>query len=123
MPETSEFDRKLQAALTELQATGMRRRWSFNPYESNLLRWLGFRVRPPHYRSFWRAFFGIGLYFGIIWGIGMWIMLWRFEWTGAGVPWRYIIGTCLVGTLYGLFMALSLRRDRRKYRLSKWDDL
>ena len=122
MPETSEFDRKLQAALTELEATGMWR-WSYNPPEGIVSRKVGFRVRPPHYRPFWRAFFGIGLYFGIIWGIGMWIMLWRVEWSGTGVPWRYLIVTCLAGTLFGLSMALSLRRDRRKYRLSKWDDL
>lgn len=122
MPETSEFGRKLQAALAELQATGMWRA-NYDPHVDRGLRKLGLRVRPQHYRPFWRVFFGMGLNFAITWGILMWIMVWRFEWSGTGVPWRYIIVSCLGGTFFGLFMALSLRRGHRKHHLSDWDAL
>lgn len=108
MPETSKFDRKLQAALTELEATGMWRA-NYDPHIDRGLRKLGLRVRPPHYRSF----LSTKLVFGASFVIGFAII------AELAKP----IDTLAIGLIFGGGMALVYYRDRRKHSLSDWDAL
>ena len=108
MPDTSEFDRKLQAALTELQATGMWRA-NYDPHIDRGLRKLGLRVRPPHYRTFLSTM----LVFGASFVIGFAII------AELAKP----IDTLAIGLIFGGVMSLVYYLDRRKHRLSNWDDL
>lgn len=125
MTDKAEYDRKLAAALAELRATSM---WSANydPPMDRALRRLGLRLRPPHYRSFMRVFLGYALFFAIGWGALMWMWAWREAWVTAGfvgVPWEYLVRSCIFGSVIGLALALSLFYDRRKHRLRDWDAL
>ena len=108
VPETSEFDRKLQTALAELEATGM---WwaNFDPHVDRGLRKLGLRVRPPHYRSFLSTM----LEFGASFVIGFAII------AELAKP----IDALAIGLIFGGGMALVYYRDRRKHSLSDWDTL
>jgi len=66
-----------------------------------------------------RALFS-GLTFAIIWGVAMWLLIWRAQ----GFSLLAAIGTALfAGALFGaMTTALSLRK-RRKLGLPSWDQL
>ncbi len=118
MPETSEFDRKLQTALAELEATGMWRA-NFDPHVDRGLRKLGLRVRPPHYRSFLSTMLG----FGALFAIGMAVLSALTRSIGARDISNVGLNALAAGLIFGGGMALAYHLDRRKHRLSIWDDL
>lgn len=118
MPETSEFDRKLQAALNEQEATGMWRA-NYDPHVDRGLRKLGLRVRPPHCRSFLATMLG----FGALFAIGMAIISALSGSIGARDITSAGLNALAVGLIFGGSMALSYHLDRRKHRLRDWDDL
>lgn len=117
VPETSEFDRKLQAALAELEAAGL----TGSSYDLPLdrgLRKLGLRLRPSHYQSFTLnalKWFG---FFAAVTSATMWALD-----VSDRDPLLILIQVSIGGVLFGMFMALCHRRDRRKHRLSDWDAL
>jgi hypothetical protein len=114
-----EFQRKLQAALQELSETGM---WSanYNPLASMIFRFIGFRVRPPHYMSARGIFLYMMAWFAPLFGYVMY--MWQWRWMGVSV-WMAIIIALFAGALFGAAMAWVITRDRRKHKLSDWDDL
>lgn len=118
MSVSSEFERKLQAAFAELQATGMRRA-NYDPHFDRGLRMLDLEVRPPHYLPMTRAILRAGGYFAVFWGGFMWLTVWRTVWS----PLLAIVFSIFAGALFGLVIAARYRRERRKHQLSDWDAL
>ena len=113
------FERKYAAAMTELQATEM---WpsNYDPPINRLYRKFGTQVRPPHYVQFWRALLGQGVFFGIFWGVLMWV----FEWRGSGMPIAGMVSSVLLaGAIFGATMAGMYAHGRKKWKLTAWDDL
>jgi hypothetical protein len=81
---------------------------------------LGLTDRPPHYRPFWRNALWSGAYFASLWGVAMWLLLWR----GEGMPWGLAVGrTVFAGAFFGLWMAAYYHRSARRHGLSRWEDL
>ena len=119
MTDRVEFERKLARAQAELTATGMRRA-NVDPWLDRWLRRRGLRLRPPHYRDPWRYGVGLGVYFAVTWGVAMWLVFW----SAQGMPVPVAIGTAVfAGMGFGLIMALYMAWGRRRYRLTRWDDL
>lgn len=115
----NEYERKFDAAMQELANTKI---WMSNyaPPLMNLQRRLGWLVRPPHYAPIWRIVLGYALWFGPIWGLMMWFAQWRAQ--GHSVT-AAIAFAAISGLLFGTFMALYYTWSRRRYRLSRWEDL
>ncbi len=115
----NEYERKFQAAISELEKTDIWRS-NYAPPASRVQRRLGQEVRPPHYASFWRVASGYGFWFAGIWGIIMWLTQWRAQ----GLPVSAAIASAaLAGAMFGLILAAYYARSRRKYGLSRWEDL
>lgn len=115
----SVFARRQDAAIAELERTKM---WPSNyaPPIYHFQRKLGMQVPPPHYMGFGRVMIGQGLFFGVIWGFFMWIT----QWNGTDMTLVRIIATVgLTGAAFGFAMALSYAYGRRKWKLTKWEDL
>ena len=117
----TEYERKFEAAMTELVEKGM---WSkdYMPPLLKAQRALGLRSRPPHYLPFWRLALGIGLPTGIGWGIGMWAVFELLQ-TQKVPAWAIAIAAAWMGILFGVAMAASFSRGGRKYGLRQWRDL
>lgn len=115
----TDYERKFDAAMAELATTTM---WPSN-YAPPLLktqRRFGWLVRPPHYASVSRIIIGYGLWFGPLWGIVMWFLQWRAQ----GFSVLLAIGfAAFAGALFGALMSAYYMHARRKYGLSKWEDL
>lgn len=92
-------------------------------YESPLLRlmWrLGLNVPPPHFAPFWFNAITIGVFFGVAWGVLMWLMSWSpqgLSWPGA------LIAAAGAGVLFGTAMAAYYAHGKRKYSLPPWHEL
>lgn len=115
----SEFERKYDAAMKELEATEM---WPSNylPLIYRLYQKLGVKARPPHYANFLSTFVGQGLFFGVFWGLFMWL----FEWRGTDVQLDGAVSSALIaGAFFGGVMTLGYAHGHRKWKLTKWDDL
>ena len=107
------------AALPLLSSTGMKR----SNYEPPLLRllWrLGVDARPPHFASFGVNALVSGIFFGSVWGISMWLFLWRQQAAPVVVS---LFSSFLAGLLFGIAMATHYTYGRRKYKLPSWHSL
>lgn len=114
----AEYERKLSAAIEELKATGIWRA-NYAPPSFRLMRYFGLRVRPPLYVKPWRIFVSCAIWFGFSWGCAMWLI----EWRGRLPPETALAITSFAGLLFGAMMTFWYTRNRRKYRLSNWEDL
>ncbi|MGM0428772.1 MAG: DUF6404 family protein [Pseudomonadota bacterium] len=113
------FKEKKQAALTELKSSKI---WQSNYQPPFLLFmwWLGIETKPPHYNSFIHNALSLGSFFGLFWGVIMWL----FVWNSNNLPVLVAIVACLLaGVLFGLSMASYYRISARKNNLSQWDEL
>lgn len=113
------FESRRAKALDLLKSTGMLR----SNYEPPLLRalWkIGCEVPPPHFVPFWKVMLFAALWFGGVWGLFMWLVVW----SGQGVPLTATLGiAALAGGCFGLFMALYYAHGRRRYCLPAWSAL
>jgi len=76
----------------------------------------GWSVPPPVLAGFWFNFLLMGGFFGVFWGIAMWVIQWR-----HGAPPGLMVAVSLAtGAGFGLFMALYFRHVARKHRLPSW---
>ncbi len=115
----SEFDRKQAAALAILQKSSIWRSNYFPPFL--WLAWkVGLKLRPPHFGRFVQNVCGMGLYFTVIWGFAMWLMLWSRQ----GMPFVWAVTwSVLVGVVFGVLMGLYYVYSARKYNLPSWESL
>lgn len=115
----TEYERKFDAAMDELRTTEM---WTSNhsPPALRVLKALGFKARPPHYANLWIVFCSSAVWFAVVWGLIMWFVTWR----AAGFTGLDAAGaSAFAGVLFGAFMSVYYRRGRKKYGLTRWDDL
>ncbi|MGM0905252.1 MAG: DUF6404 family protein [Pseudomonadota bacterium] len=70
------FKEKKQAALSELKSSKI---WQSNYQPPFLLFmwWLGKETKPPHYSSFINNALSLGSFFGLFWGVIMWLFVWN----------------------------------------------
>ena len=113
------YDKKCKLVAKELASSGIRQSNS-NPPLLKLLRKVGVKVVPPHYRSFFSNALSSGAYFGPVWGILMYFMLWRYQGlhlVGA------LTSSCLAGLIFGICMASYYKYSARINKLTPWEDL
>ncbi|MGC1495480.1 MAG: DUF6404 family protein [Sulfitobacter sp.] len=115
----SEYDRKLSAAIAELEGTKM---WPsmYMPPIFHAYRAIGLKVRPPHYANILRGAVEQGIFFALVWGLFMW----AFEWRETDLPLDgMVLAVVFAGVLFGGAMAVAYAFGRRKWQLSAWEDL
>lgn len=79
---------------------------------------LGVELPPPLFMSFWQAAFFMGGFFGVSWGLVMWLV----QWSRQGMPFELVLGACAsAGVLFGLCMAAYFRYLARKHELPSWE--
>ena len=115
----SDYTRRLNAALNELDGSGIKRA-NYAPPVFRLARALGLRPRPPHYMGFARAALMAGPAFGLLWGVIMWAVTWRNSGMPVGIA---LLASLLAGVLFGLAMATYYRWAASEAGLSRWEDL
>ena len=115
----SDYERKYQAAIAELEQTDIWRS-NYAPLALRVQRRLGQQVRPPHYAPFLRTTCGYAFWFSGVWGILMWFTTWRDQgFSGASA----VTSAALAGLMFGGVIAAYYAWSRRRYGLSDWDDL
>ena len=112
------YEKKLKAALELLATTGIWRS-NYSPPLFRLLWLCGVRVPPPHFRSFVANTTTLGSFFGIAWGMAMWLLVWRGEDRGEVI----LAASALAGLLFGLCMAAYYQHGQRKHALPDWETL
>jgi len=80
---------------------------------------LGIPIPPPHFLSFGTLALMMGGFFGVFWGILMWLVFWKRETLPAGGA---FVASLIAGILYGLVMASYYRWKARKLGLPSWRD-
>lgn len=108
------------AIVEELHAQGIGRYTSAPPIYR--LAWrLGFCIAPPHYRSFRRLALEMGVPFGLLWALFMWVLFWRND---QNFPTETIaaavsvgVAALLAGIGFGLSMAGYYRWQAKSLRL------
>ena len=110
--------KKREAALRLLESKGISRGNCAPPALRGLWR-LGFDVPPPHFAGFGITALVTGSYFGIAWGLLMWLFFWSHR--GFSVI-AGLISASLAGVLFGLSMAGYYAYGRRKYGIPLWHD-
>lgn len=119
MTQDPDFDRRHAAALTEMAVAGMKASQA-NPLGARLLAKAGFRTIPAPYRSFQSNTLFMGLYFGVLWGVLMYFWIWR----GQNMTVQHAVAAAAVaGLLFGLGMAAVANWQRKRWHLSRWQDL
>ncbi len=108
-----------EAALQLLEATGMRKS-SYAPPGVLLLWRLGIDCPPPHFARFWSVLVLSGVYFGIFWGLLMWL----FSTASKSLLFGSLpLAACFAGGFFGLGMAIYYAYGRKKYQLPLWEDV
>lgn len=115
----NDHERKFQAAMNELEQSGMWRS-NYAPIVMRIQRRLGQEVRPPHYASFMSTAIGYAFWFGGVWGILMWFAQWQAQ--GYTIS-AAVISAAFAGILFGAMIAGYYRWSGRKHGLSDWGDL
>lgn len=115
----SDFDRRLEAALAEMEAAKIKP-GNANPPLYRALQKRGYAVPPPLYGAPLKVAFGMGAFFAVLWGVFMW----AFTWSRSGVPLDVaLIGALFAGALFATGMSLYYSFLRKKHALTQWDAL
>ncbi|KAB7616240.1 hypothetical protein F9L33_05685 [Amylibacter sp. SFDW26] len=113
------YEEKYQKALAELEASGIRKA-HYLPVGHRISKHFGSQSRPPHYNTFYKNAFSMGIWFTVGWGIGMWILVWRHA---DKIYSEAITAAGFAGMIFGLAMGCFYKFMARKNNLSDWDDL
>jgi hypothetical protein len=113
------YPRRLETALAQLAATGIMKS-NYAPPLFRILWRMGVYVRPPHFASFSSNFLLTGTWFGLVWGVLMWLFVWPA--TGQ-MPLAALAAALFAGGMFGLSMALYYRYGARKHKLSDWSQI
>lgn len=109
---------KLEAMYRHMGRLGIARATAAPPAWRLLWR-LGFEVPPPLFTPFWPGAIAMGLFFGVTWGVFMWLALWSRQ----GMPPVLFAAVSLAaGAAFGLIMAAYFRHLARKHGLPAWAD-
>lgn len=114
----SDYEKKFQRAIAEMESSGLRKSGKIAPCD-RFLRRLGFEPIPEYYRTTLSRFAYDPLIYGGLAGFGMFLV--------ADVPQDMVLRLVLyfgaVGYLVTVLFELSIRRARKRYSLSSWQDL
>ncbi len=113
------FERKKERAFAIMDSKKM---WRSN-YAPPLLRglWkLGLKIPPLPFASFWQITLIMGFVFGPLWGLAMWLFIWKEM--GAQPSWA-ILRSLSCGILYGVMMAAFHRWRKKANNLPDWKNL
>jgi hypothetical protein len=122
MPEREQglnHRQKVKRLLADLHKEGV---WpsTVAPPLFKLLWALGWNVPPPLFLGFITLTIFMGTAFGLGFGVAMWLLQWQAGKIPVGVA---IIGSALGGLLFGLIMAVYMRRKAASLGLPRsWDD-
>ena len=110
------YREKVDASIAGLIARGV------NPYTAAPPAWrlawiLGAKVPPPHFMSFSSLALISGGFFGVLWGVAMWFVLWG----SMGLPFATLMGLT-AGALFGLSMGAYYRHSASKLKLPPWEE-
>ncbi len=114
-----DFQKRKEAAFKVLRESGISSA-NFNPPMRRLLERLGLKSKPPHFASFLEVSSLYSIYFGVVWGLTMWLLVWR---ATPASPRLFIAISAGAGICFGLSMAAYYAYGRRKYKLPSWDSL
>lgn len=81
---------------------------------------MGATMPPPPFAPFWMNTLFSGVWFGSVWGILMWFILWQDQNTNILVD---LLASFTSGLLFGLFMALFHAWRKRVNKLPSWESL
>ncbi len=109
---------KREAALRLLETKGISHS-NYAPPAARLLWRLGFDVPPPHFAGFGATALVAGSYFGVAWGLIMWLLFWSHQHFSIAIGLIVALGA---GVLFGVFMASYYAYGRRKYGIPLWRD-
>jgi small-conductance mechanosensitive channel len=114
-----DFHKQREHALELLAQAGIDSS-SYAPPMMLLLWRCGVKIKPPHFMGFGANALLSGAWFGVCWGVVMWMMLWYSQ----GVDVRLALaGAGIAGLCFGLFMASYYARQREKHGLPSWESL
>jgi hypothetical protein len=110
-------EEKIAAMINDLSLKGL------SPYTSapplyRLLWRLGFDIPPPPFASFASNALMMGITFAVVWGLLMWFVLWRGEFSTIAA----IVTSVVAGVCFGLAMAAYYRWRVSKLGLPRWED-
>jgi hypothetical protein len=113
------FEEKCSFAIQELESAKI---WksNYNPPIVKLIHRLGFQVPFPHYNSFLSNALFIGSFFGLVWGLLMYFLIWR-EQNISLVT--FATAVIFAGTFFGISMALYYWYGFKKYNLTPWVEI
>lgn len=114
--DRKDYHRRLDHAFRECETAGLSR-YTYDPWPDRILRRMGLRPRPPHYRG--RSWLAVTMSLVAIgWTAGAW--LFGPEHT-SGL--RAVVGGLIMALIVGVGQAWETGHQRRKHGLSKWEDL
>lgn len=115
----SEFDRKLEAARAEMTKAGIGASTQEPPL-TRFSRQMGYKSVPPLYQGFLKTTLRMGSFFGLAWGVFMWLFIWKQNGMPVSVA---VTGAIAAGVLFGVAMAGYYAYMRKKHGLTDWDAL
>lgn len=114
--DRKDYHRRLDHAFRECETAGLSR-YTYDPWPDRILRRMGLRPRPPHYRG--RSWLAVTMSLVAIgWTAGAWLL--GPEHT-SGL--RAVVGGLIMALIVGVGQAWETGHQRRKHGLSKWEDL
>ncbi|MES2825620.1 MAG: DUF6404 family protein [Pseudomonadota bacterium] len=113
------FEEKCSFAIKELENAKIRKS-NYNPPFLKLIHKLGFNVPFPHYNSFANNALGSGVFFGLSWGLFMYIFVWSAQ--NMPVP-AIVLATVGAGAFFGITMASYYKYGFKKYKLTPWHEI
>jgi hypothetical protein len=118
MSDYDAYERRLARALEEMRAASLKRDYR-EAWFDRLLRRCGLRLRPLNYYNPWQVALVSGLYFSLAYGGAMYLLSWR----GSGEVLGPLVGVLVSGAGFGAIFGTFVAIQRRRYRLSRWQDL
>lgn len=113
-----DYERKYQLAIAELENAGLQER-GVTPPIIRFLRTIGCKPRPQYYRSTVSRFAYDPLILGGFWGLAMILV--------TGTPMRLLAVWVLASAAFGYSLTIlsevSIIRQRKRQKLSRWEDL
>src|SRR5437867_12529072 len=110
---------KVEILIADFRERGIKKALAA-PLPYRLLWKLGFHVTPPHFATFAANALPMAIFYGVLWGILMWLLFWRRE-RDFPIPAAIIASACF-GLVMGVGLAISYRRKARKLSLPRWED-
>ncbi|MCW9474420.1 DUF6404 family protein [Klebsiella grimontii] len=114
-----DFEERKQKALTIMAD---RRMWKSNyaPPMIRLLWWLGVKIPPPPFASFWQILVLMAVWFSVAYGLLMYFQVWRIQ--GMNPLFACMLSV-IAGFFFGLCMALFHLWRKKVNQLPEWKDL